>query len=293
MTKIFNTRILASLGMIVFVAALVASSTGAFFSDTETSTGNTFTAGELDLLVDSTAHYAGLVCQDNTDDQVNNPVWVDDAPPGTTRPDLVGDPCVGSWAETNLGVGHTFFNLGDLKPGDEGENTISLHVENNDAYVCAIIDNLVDADNTCTEPEDGEVGELCTTALPEGATNGELSGEINFFAWAETDGDNIWEVGEIPLFANPFFGPASDVLGGVVYPMFTPQTMALPGDTTTYVGLAWCYGDMTVDVPTATLTCDGGPVTNISQTDSMTADISFYVEQARNNANFQCPSLNQ
>ncbi|KND50336.1 MAG: hypothetical protein AB198_02035 [Parcubacteria bacterium C7867-003] len=41
-----NRRILMSLGVVVFVAALSWGATGAFFSDSETSTGNTFTAGE-------------------------------------------------------------------------------------------------------------------------------------------------------------------------------------------------------------------------------------------------------
>lgn len=294
MTGILNARILASVAMLVFVGAAIASSTGAFFSDTETSTGNTFTAGELDLLVDSQAHYAGLVCDDQG-------VWADDlnvAEP-TTRPDLLGDECEGTWAETNLGVGTTFFDLGDLKPGDEGENTISLHVENNDAYVCAVINNLVDNDNSLTEPEadDGDV-----TPGPLGG--GELSGQINFFAWADTGGvagtsspqagNNIWDDGELPLFAPPFFGPASDVLGGVTYPLFTPIGSGgvgpMPGDSTTYVGLSWCYGTMTVDTDDEELTCDGGPVNNVSQTDSMAADIHFYAEQARNNDGFQCPA---
>ena len=45
MTGILNARVLASVAMLVFVGAIVASATGAFFSDTETSTGNTFSAG--------------------------------------------------------------------------------------------------------------------------------------------------------------------------------------------------------------------------------------------------------
>lgn len=44
-------RILLSVSMIAFVGALVVGATGAFFSDTETSTGNTFTAGAIDLQV--------------------------------------------------------------------------------------------------------------------------------------------------------------------------------------------------------------------------------------------------
>jgi predicted ribosomally synthesized peptide with SipW-like signal peptide len=45
-------RIFFSLGMIAFVASIVATSTGAFFSDTETSTNNIFTAGSIDLKID-------------------------------------------------------------------------------------------------------------------------------------------------------------------------------------------------------------------------------------------------
>ena len=275
MTKLLNYRkILLSAVMIAFAASLVFVGTQAFFSDTETSTGNTFSAGAIDLQVDSQAHYAGLYCDDG--------VWVEEVAEQSTRPDLIGEECVGTWTMTDLGPTNTFFNLGDLKPGDEGENTISLHVDNNDAYVCAVINNLQDNDNGLTEPEE-DFGD--TTG---GDGEGELSGEINFFAW-EDDGDNVWEDGELPLFADPYYGPASDVLGGVTYPLYTPDTGALEGDTTTYVGLAWCYGDMVVDLGNETLMCDGGPVTNETQTDSMTADISFYVEQSRNNENFVCP----
>lgn len=268
-----------SAGTLVFAGALVASATGAFFSDVETSSGNTFAAGSLDLLVDSQAHYAGLVCNAQG-------VWEDDPNivDPTTRPDLLGEPCEGTWEMTNLGPGFTFFDLGDLKPGDEGENTISLHVENNDAYVCAIINNLEDDDNGLTEPEESAGDNT------GGDGEGELSEEVNFFAWGDTNGNNIWENGELPLFAAPYFGPASDVLGGVSYPLYTPLNGPLPGDSTTYVGLAWCYGEMTVDVDNEVLTCDGGPVTNVTQTDSMAADISFYAEQARNNDDFTCPA---
>jgi len=34
------------------------------------------------------------------------------------------------------------------KPGDEGENTISLHVDNNDAWLRLVIKNMTDNDNT-------------------------------------------------------------------------------------------------------------------------------------------------
>ncbi|MDI6826781.1 MAG: TasA family protein [Candidatus Aenigmarchaeota archaeon] len=47
-----NTRILASLMVIGLVATAMGMGTYAYFYDIETSTGNTFTAGTLDLKVD-------------------------------------------------------------------------------------------------------------------------------------------------------------------------------------------------------------------------------------------------
>ena len=77
------------------------------------------------------------------------------------------------------------------------------------------------------------------------------------------------------------------MLDGVVYDLFTPTNPFVGGDTE-YLGVYWCYGDLTVG--TYTLSCDGAPVDNMTQSDSLTADISFYVEQARNNDAFVCPS---
>lgn len=47
-------QLLASGGMLVFVATLFVGGTGAFFSDTQTSDGNVFTAGSIDLMVNHT-----------------------------------------------------------------------------------------------------------------------------------------------------------------------------------------------------------------------------------------------
>ncbi|MES2966749.1 MAG: TasA family protein, partial [Patescibacteria group bacterium] len=54
-------KIITSVGMIVFIGALVAGGTGAFFSDTETSTANVFTAGAIDLKVDNESYYNGVL----------------------------------------------------------------------------------------------------------------------------------------------------------------------------------------------------------------------------------------
>ena len=57
-------KILLSAGTIVVVAALAVGGTIAFYADTETSTGNIFTAGSIDLTVDHTkASYNGEECE--------------------------------------------------------------------------------------------------------------------------------------------------------------------------------------------------------------------------------------
>lgn len=284
------SKILKSSAIILVALAAVGGATYSFFSDTETSVGNTFTSGAIDLKVDSQQHYNGMVCVLNTSttQPTDDYYWQKEDPqvPTPAYP-VLGSPCSGSWVLTDLGPTNTFFDYADLKPGDNGENTISLHVYNNDAYACAVIDNMQNSEVTMTEPE-AEAGDVTPVV-------GELANEIHFFAWAETDGDNVWETGEPKLFSNTE-GPASDVLDGVAYPLYTPTLNAgavMTGDTTKYIGLYWCYGAVTVNEGAHTLSCDGSAVTNVSQTDRLMADISFYVEQSRNNPNFVCPQPEQ
>lgn len=305
-TTINYRKLLLSAIVVAFVSSLIFAGTLAFFSDTETSSGNTFTAGEIDLTVDSVAHYNGLVCFNDEwvpegavewNAQAEALVELDDTAQAVidfnaqypNHYPQAGTECGGTWALTDItpteqGPTYTFFDYDDIKPGDDGKNTISLHLDTNDGYVCAIIDNLVDNDNGLTEPE-SEDGDNTG-----GDGEGELSSELNFFAWGD-DGDNIWEDGELPLFSN-IYGPASDVANGVVYDLFTPANgNVMPAGTTAYVGMYWCFGDIDVDQVSHTLSCDGSATTNVTQTDSMTADISFYVEQSRNNENFVCPAI--
>ena len=187
-----------------------------------------------------------------------------------------GEACAGTWDLTDLDnqeFSYTFFDYGDLKPGDSGENTISLHVYNNDAYMCATVDNVADLDNTQTEPE-ADVPDV------DGLLSGELDSELNFFIW-EDDGDNILEAEENILVD----GANGEGIEGV-YDLYTSLTGPLTGSSTAYLGVYWCYGDVTL-VGT-TLSCSGESVTNVSQTDSLKADITFYIEQARHNEEFTC-----
>jgi hypothetical protein len=186
-------RILLSLLTISAVAVITVKATQAFFSDKETSTGNVLSAGSIDLKVDSTAHYAGLVCV--------NGLWAEDGNVNNnTRPELLNTACTGSWASKDL-TNEKFFSLTDVKPGDSGENTLSLTVLDNNAWACIQVYNLQNNENTLVDPET-EAGDV--TSDPNG---GELAQNVYFTAWldqgnkpgwqgSQTDpaeGDNIWQ----------------------------------------------------------------------------------------------------
>lgn len=296
-------RIILSLAAIVFLGSTIAAGTGAFFSDTETSEGNIFTAGSLDLKVDSVAHYNGLVCFDGKWHPENLVEWTGTAlalKEGVDQDDvadaiatyndpaqnpmlnpqmLAGSDCGGTWALADLGATHTFFDYSDLKPGDNGENTISLHVIDNDAWACAIITPTVNDDVSSTEPE-LETGDPEDT---DSIFDGELAQKMNFKIWADTcdvngavPGDNIHQENCEPVLTS-----GSGPINQTAYPIVTPQVNAfgISGDPMTpnitrYLGIEW-------DIPTT--------VGNEIQTDKYMADIAFYVEQSRNNPNFECP----
>lgn len=240
-------KIIISLSMIAAVAAIAVGGTTAFFSDTETSTGNTFTAGAIDLKVDSQCHY----WQNGQEVDCKNAAGA----------------LFGTWRETDLGLAYKFFDFFDVKPGDKGENTISLHPVDNDAYICAYVTNLTNADNGINEPE----SYVDTT---DGTGNGELQDNIHLMVWVDngTDGktynacDNIYEAGEEVIVRDTVI---DNNTGGWLLGKFV-------GGSTSCLGVAW-------EVPST--------VGNIIQSDSVSADISFYAEQVRNNPNFVCPTL--
>jgi predicted ribosomally synthesized peptide with SipW-like signal peptide len=277
-----NKQLFMSIAMLAFAGVAIAGATGAFFSDTETSTGNTFTAGAIDLTVDSEQHYNGNECKL----EGSSYKWKGEAAYPVPETE-----CTGSWELTDLDddsvTGHKFFNFSDLKPGDYGENTISIHVETNDAYMCAALVNVggEDLDSTKTEPEVTE-GD---TSFGSTAADSELDEELSFFAWVDegvtpgfgddedSEGDNIYQDGETKLGS----AKASE-LSNVVWSL-TDIGNPITASTTAYIGVAWCYGEFDQDH-----NCSGLDVDNMSQTDSWFTDMAFYVEQSRNNDQFSC-----
>lgn len=255
----------------MFAGAMLASATGAFFSDTETSTGNTFAAGDIDLRIDNTSY-------------VTNAAGVLVASPANT------------WTLADL-TNQLFFSFADVKPGDIGEDTISIHPGSNDAYACMAADITATPDNGINEPE------ADADDITDGVDGGELQDFLNFSFW-EDDGDNVYETGEVLL--PDLQGSADEIFdGGWNTISDSNNGPALPGGSTTYVGKAWCFGTLTANgtiqdgngssTPltrgTTGFTCNGAGDNNIAQTDGITVDVSFYAVQARNNGQFLCSSL--
>jgi predicted ribosomally synthesized peptide with SipW-like signal peptide len=268
--------------MIVFVGALVLGGTQAFFSDTETSTGNTFTAGDIDLRIGNTSYAFDY----------NIPGY--DDPTG----EFVATELT-SWQITDLTI-ERFFDFIDLKPGDYGEDTISIEVGSNDAWVCAAANITADLDNDITEPEDEEFGS--NSDDDDGTPDGDLDSELNFAFWVD-DGDNVFEDDE-EVFLNGSLdgigqlGPIAlaDSAGSVL-----EDDGPVPGGDTFNIGKIWCFGELTEAPLTQDnesdaisplngtgFQCDGSAATNLAQTDSVEGDLEFYAVQSRNNGDFQC-----
>ncbi len=286
-------RILLSLAVIVALGGGAIASTGAFFNDTETSTGNTFAAGDIDLQIDNSSYAIDF----------NIPTFQ-----GTTTGALVANPA-NSWQLADLVAGtHKFFTFDDLKPGDLGEDTISIHVGSNNAWMCAAARLTDDSDQSLTEPELAD--DTATSTFP-GAGLGELDNGLNFAFWVD-DGDNVYEpiAGQSGGVAETIFlsGPLSNIASTTSNITLADSSTSIlgaanpiPGGTTFYIGKAWCFGNpistnlvqdgLNTGSPltlTPGFTCDGAAVNNAAQTDRVEGDMQFYAVQSRNNPTFTC-----
>jgi predicted ribosomally synthesized peptide with SipW-like signal peptide len=261
--------------LIVGATGALTAGTSAFFSDTETSVGNTFAAGAIDLKIDNESYYNGVQNAATT------------------------------WELVDLTI-QKFFDFADVKPGDYGEDTVSIHVDTNDAYMCADVSLTSNEENGINEPE-GDDGDTTDG-------EGELAGLMEFVWWAD-DGDNVLEndetvISQGPIGAIPLGATTTVVLADSTNNIWTDAPGPVSGGDTFFIGKAWCFGSIGAaplaqsaysgpdddnngntingDPGDGGISCDGSLVDNQSQTDSLTADVSFRAVQSRNNANFQC-----
>jgi hypothetical protein len=277
-------KILLSIGSILFAGSLLAGGTGAFLSDLQTSTGNTFASGAISLRFDNESYFTdslGHLALSTTT------TW------GLTDPVTL--------------AGHKFFNFGDIKPGDIGEDTISVHVNDNNAWACASI-KLTGSTGTTTPKY-------------------KLQNALHFAFWAD-DGDNVYEKGE-KIFLE---GSSADIFNGSTTTLAdsssniwddksggwscdsqgnwsddewnSTQNDPLYAGKTYYIGKVWCFGTLTpAPLPQdgkgktgsngplkrgTGFLCNGAPLGNEYQNEGMTLSVTFSAVQARDNGSFVC-----
>src|SRR6185312_11709978 len=197
-----------------------------------------------------TQHYNNAICVEGLWQLANG---------ASAQPDqypVIGTSCDGSWLATSLGAQNKFFNFGDVKPADQGEDTISLHLSNNPAWACLDLHTTSNAENGVLSPEiqAGDNG-------VDNTTSGELAQNVSLVAWTDTDGDNIWDSGEAALTPSPIL--LSSALAGTTSLALADASIGagpLGNTTDSHVGLAWCAGSFTGGA--GNLACDGSTMNN-------------------------------
>ena len=210
--------------------------------------GITFATGGLQLQIDSHTTYNGVLQPSMT--------WeLKDLVPGVDK----------------------FFDFQDVMPGDTGVTTISFHTNEN-AWACMDFTNLTDVDNGNNEPESSED--------PDGPAGGELSKGMEFFGWVD-DGDNVYQTSERAIFGTSTPQAAFDAL--TEYILADASTGSyFPANTTKYVGIQWCAGDLDVNTVTGEVTCDGGALGNVAQSDGFSVDLGLRVVTADDYPGYRC-----
>jgi len=204
--------VLAGLGAVGVASAGAGLGTTAYFNDTESFEGNQLTAGQLDLLVDwqqtydfgegrqfVSAHpdhdgdgeqsveidgdvfsYSDFPDEEDEDSNgANLPVLNCDNIPPLSEADFGTDPVTGEEMETLV-------QLTDVKPGDSGEITFSLHLCDNPGYIWMQAANVGQSGGSGTEPE----------LLVDPDNLGDLGEAIEARLWYDEDCDNVYDGAE-------------------------------------------------------------------------------------------------
>jgi predicted ribosomally synthesized peptide with SipW-like signal peptide len=200
---------LAGLGAVGLASAGAGLGTSAYFSDREEFNSNQFVAGELDLLVDWQQHYVmngestfvnahpdhdddgeQSLAADNEAGQIRYSDFVDPNDPDSTGENLPVLNCdnIPPLSEASFGVDpttgeqqETLVQLGDVKPGDAGEITFSLHLCDNPGYVWMQADNVSEGEGADTDPE----------LAVDDVAGSDLARQIEATLWYDADCDNV------------------------------------------------------------------------------------------------------
>lgn len=178
--------------------------------------------------------------------------------------------------------------LTDVKPGDEGGVTFSLHTCDMDSYVWLFAENVAEAENGVTEPEAADPQEDGTQANP--GSNPELGGLLQARVWYDEDCNETVDGSETTILEGslrevlgvlsqvdgvpgvPLDGdrstPYDEVVDGTVDDGVDSNRECFPAGATACVGLEWWFP---------------ADHANEAQTDSIGFDLGFYCEQCSAN----------
>ena len=208
LNSLSRRSILGGIGAVGIASAGAGLGTSAFFSDEEEFVNNRLQAGTLDLKLDYKATYLGGPgrldaveamgypnVEEITDDGESTGRYLLAQAPSPEEEqaweDLVQgeafDFCSPAADEFLVnGDGIPMFTLSDVKPGDSGEVTVSIHICDNPGYLRMMGDITDNAENGQTEPEIDAEGED-TDGI------GELADAIEVCVWYDEDCDNVFE----------------------------------------------------------------------------------------------------
>jgi len=191
-------RILISLMTVALVGALISGGIYAYFSDTETSTGNTFTAGTMDLYLtggtqagDSvTATWTtpsdwapgdtatGTLTMDNVGSidmtKVKLSVAVTDSGVSINEPECVAEG--GAWTSTGPGTGSCSGNAADDAISENIDITTLTYAGNNVLTAAFLTAYDTDTDGTIQLDEFNAVADYDLETLDDGVLTGDGSG---------------------------------------------------------------------------------------------------------------------
>lgn len=229
-------KILLSLITILAVAGIAVNSTAAYFNDTETSTGNSVSAGTLDLKVN------------DNDDPVIESIQISNIKPGDTISKI--------WKLKNVGS----------VPGK----------------VKITVKNIVDNDNSCSDPESpAEVSEYGS------ATCGDAEGELSTYLRTQVIQSHVnvtspidWSISD--YHANRMTGrhPSGSPFGGLKY----QENKVMNGQSLSQNDYQMVQLIMKLDADVISDSDWGGwPVhqvdDNLIQSDTTTFNVEFSLEQ--------------
>jgi predicted ribosomally synthesized peptide with SipW-like signal peptide len=204
-------RVLAGIGAVGLASAGAGLGTSAYFNDTESFTNNSLTAGEFDLKLDYKSTYAGgpgrleaVQGMGYPDaEEIEDGVYLLGQAPSPADmqewEDLVTgeefDFCAPEADEFLVnGDGIPIFTLDDIKPGDYGEMTVSIHLCDNPGWLEMTGELIADDENSVLEPEaDDDPNNSVVDPGAEIVGDGELADSIEVTVWYDEDCDNVYE----------------------------------------------------------------------------------------------------